>query len=341
MRWPRRARRGGFVLVAALIVLMVLSVVLMESNYEARLGLRAAVNRYRARQALCCAEAGLEVAMATLAKDEDTAENEPLRKLLSGSVKIAVGDGQCSARVVPETGKFNVNTLVPSSGRGYKRAQVEQLLRIIDTVNRAYGEEAPVSYGIASALVDWIDRDDDVTHLSFVSEGSEGAESSHYESKDRPYKCKNGPVDTLSELLLVRGITLEVFNGRPADKEKGRRAAPGLRGLLTLYGDGKIDVNHAPVEVLRGLSPRVDAELAQAIVAARTESPFKDLGDLRRVPGMTPQVLASLRGRITVKATAKYHRVVATGLAGGVERVIEAVLRRDEGGFRVVLREER
>ena len=341
MRWRRGTRRRGFVLIAVLIVIMVLSVVLMETNYATRLGLRAAENRYRARQALACADAGLEVAMAALVEADAAAENEALRKLLGGTVKLAVGEGSCAVRATPETGKFNVNTLVPQSGRGYKRAQVEQLLRIIDTVNRAYGDEAPVSYGIAAALVDWIDRDENVTHLPFVSRGSEGAESSHYESGDRPHKCKNAPVDTISELLLVRDVTPEVFNGRPAKKEAEKRAAPGLRSLLTVYGDGKVDLNHAPPEVLRGLSPLIDADVAQAIVAAREDRPFESLGDLRRVSGITPRLLASIRGQVTVKPTAKYYRVVATGAAGGMKRVVEAVVRRDKDGFRVVLREER
>ena len=48
-------------------------------------------------------------------------------------------------------------------------------------------------------MLDWIDPDNN-QHVG-------GAESDYYESLDPPYQAKDGPMDDLSELLLVRGIT--------------------------------------------------------------------------------------------------------------------------------------
>lgn len=63
---------------------------------------------------------------------------------------------------------------------------------------------------IADAILDWIDADDNVR--------ANGAELETYESKNPPYGTKNGPIDTLEELLLVDGITPELLFGEDANR---------------------------------------------------------------------------------------------------------------------------
>lgn len=58
---------------------------------------------------------------------------------------------------------------------------------------------------IADAILDWLDPDDDQREL--------GAEVDYYSSLDPPYGPKNGPVDTVEELLLVRGVTPQLLFG--------------------------------------------------------------------------------------------------------------------------------
>jgi len=58
---------------------------------------------------------------------------------------------------------------------------------------------------IASAILDFIDPDDEARES--------GYESNHYGSKSPPYNAKNGPLDSLDELLLVEGVTPELLFG--------------------------------------------------------------------------------------------------------------------------------
>lgn len=58
---------------------------------------------------------------------------------------------------------------------------------------------------IAAAILDFIDADDE------VREG--GYESGHYSGQSPPYLAKNGPLDSLDELLLVEGVTPELLFG--------------------------------------------------------------------------------------------------------------------------------
>jgi len=57
----------------------------------------------------------------------------------------------------------------------------------------------------ADAILDWLDEDDESRDF--------GAESSYYRSQSPPYEAKNGPLDSLDELLLIRGVTPELLFG--------------------------------------------------------------------------------------------------------------------------------
>ena len=63
---------------------------------------------------------------------------------------------------------------------------------------------------IADAMLDWIDTDD--------TKRPYGAESAVYEALTPPYKAKNGPLESIDELLLVQGITPALLYGEDANR---------------------------------------------------------------------------------------------------------------------------
>jgi hypothetical protein len=150
-----------------------------------------------------------------------------------------------------ETGKVNVNL-----------ASVELLTAIL----REAGAEADATE-IALAIVDWRDPDAIGT-----------AEGGVYSSYDPPYSPSDSDLLRIEELLFVRGITPELFFGEdanhsgtlepneddgdaflPADNADGRLQL-GLLDLLTVYGEGSVNVNTAPESVLRALFSAVMAD---------------------------------------------------------------------------------
>jgi type II secretory pathway component PulK len=58
---------------------------------------------------------------------------------------------------------------------------------------------------IADAILDWMDADDQARE--------NGCEESYYSRLNPPYAPKNGPLDTIEELLLVRGVTPQLLFG--------------------------------------------------------------------------------------------------------------------------------
>jgi len=128
-----------------------------------------------------------------------------------------LGNGVYSIGMVDEDRKVNINTA--------SRDVMERLFRI------ASGTDIDDAHIIASSIVDWRDTD------SNPLEG--GAENSFYKQLEISYECKDGNFQVLEELLLVRRMTNDVFLK--------------VKDFITVYGDGKININTAGYEVLYAL----------------------------------------------------------------------------------------
>jgi hypothetical protein len=62
----------------------------------------------------------------------------------------------------------------------------------------------------AASIMDWRDTDGNVT--------TGGAENEYYLMLPDPYECKNGPLETVEELFLIRGATRDIILGQDANR---------------------------------------------------------------------------------------------------------------------------
>lgn len=309
-----KQRSDGFILVVVLGVVLALSGLLFGFAQTTRTSLSKANGFYRTEQAWNGAWAGLQTAIAILRDVNDTSTDPQVAKLLTRESTFPVGDANCCLTITEENGLLNVNRLKSADGR-IDRKQIDRLLGLIDILNRRDKDLPPIGYGIVPAIIDWIDSDDEVTTLTFIQRDSMGAESDYYQTCKPPRLCRNGPVDTLDELVWVKGMTPEAF---------GR-----LRPFLTCRGDGKIDINTAPKLVIQSLSEQMDATLAEMIVRQRDLQPFKSLSELQSIPGMAGGVYESIQGLITVNPTERFYRVQTRAGVQDHRCTLEALLQRD------------
>jgi general secretion pathway protein K len=118
-----------------------------------------------------------------------------------------------------------------------------------------------------------------------------GAEDDYYQALNPPYKAKNGLIDTVEELLLVRGVTPEYFYGYPERDANGSVAYKyGLSRYLTVYSNrnrnrNQVNVNFAPIPVLLSI-PGMTPEAAKLIYDRRHVKPFKSSTDIAQVMGV-------------------------------------------------------
>jgi general secretion pathway protein K len=309
-------RRGGFILLVVLGAVLALSALLFGFAQTTRTSLAKAAGFYRTEQARTAAWGGLQTVIALICDVKDFWADPQTASLLTGPSTFPIGDANCTVTITEETGLLNVNHLLGPDERPDRR-RIDQFLRLIDILNRRDRDLPPIGYGIAAALVDWLDRDDELTHLAFVQRDSLGAEDAYYQTCTPPYPCGNGPLDTLEELLAVKGMTPACF--------------ARLRPYLTCRGDGKIDLNAASLPVLESLSEQMDSTLAQMIVRQRALKPFRSIEDLRRVPGMTDGIRREIEGLLTTNPSECFYRVRTQGAAQDHQFAVEALLQRDAG----------
>jgi len=146
----------------------------------------------------------------------------------------------------------------------------------------------------ADAILDWIDEDSEVRTY--------GAEADHYSGLDPPYGPRNGPLLSVEELLLVRGVTPELLFGLDVNRngivdphEQGATLDVDVDNLdgsmdrgwsayLTLYsmeanvnalGEPRVYLNQEDMQQLHDeLSEVFPADWVTFIVAYRQEAPY-------------------------------------------------------------------
>lgn len=296
---PAMRIRGGARGIALVVVLLVLSVLLAvvgEFAQAMRLEATTTLNFRAALAASHLAEAGYQRAVAeilpeALAQHLDEQGLLVFRRTRLGAAKaperteIALGPGRLSYRITDEDARLNLNRITP-----------DVLHRLLSEL----GVERETRDVIVDSILDW--RDANEEHRL------NGAESDYYLGLPVPYRAKNGDFDAVEELLQVRGITPEIFYGRPE--------APGLLEYVTVAGTGAINVNTASPTVLRALG-FAQAEL-ELLIAGR---PYVELSVLS----------AQLRrGRQTTRSEA--FRIETWGeVPGHGRRTLTALVQRRAG----------
>jgi general secretion pathway protein K len=165
---------------------------------------------------------------------------------------------------------------------------------------------------MVDAIKDWIDGDSEVTRF--------GAENAYYETLEKPHSCKNAPLDFLEELLLVRGITKEVFYGT---EEK-----PGISNYLSPHGDGKININTADPLILRALSDDMDEWMVEDMVTYR-EDKESDLSNPMWYKNLAGMGDVSIANDLVVTSST-YFEVMSEGLQGDMAKRVAGVVKRTE-----------
>jgi general secretion pathway protein K len=314
MREQTKTNRKGFVVVVVLCMVVMLGVLLLGFNHKTRANLRAVDDFRKSEQAFNCARAGLNIAIAAIRNTGDIHTNKTLLNLFSGESTFDIGDGKCSVAVAEENGKLNINLLKDKTGR-LDRSRIEQLLRLIDLMNQEHPGHSDISYGLVPSIIDWTDNDDEVTYLPFIKHENLGAESAYYGTLEPPYKCKNTPLDTTEELLLVKGVTSQVYER--------------IRDYITVYGEGEININCAPKRVIESLSEKMDAALAQLLINRREIKPFESVMELRDVPGMTDDIYYTIKKTATVSPAERHYRITSRGNVDQLSCEIVAILKRN------------
>jgi type II secretory pathway component PulK len=200
--------------------------------------------------------------------------------------------------LVDENSKFNLNTLDTDNPEQARK----QLLALFEGMQI----EDVDPRMLADSLIDWLDKDDKPV-------SDMGAESDYYMTLEPPYRAKNRKLDTVEELLMIKGFTGRVLYGEDYNRngfldpnendgeEEGSLFPPdngdgklnrGLLPYVTVYTrdwnilyDNKININMIGTGQLPdAVSENLGGELVEFIKNVRSAGyTFETVGELYRL----------------------------------------------------------
>jgi len=208
--------RRGVVLVAVLVVIVLLSLAGYQYSELMLAEYKVSEQAHRAAQSRAFADAGVHYAAAMLSNPDN------FYGILSGNPF----NNEQAFRGIPIEGDGGPNgyfsLIAPSmdgSGVVYGvmdeggKINLNALMKLDPTGELAHGilmKLPNMTEEIVNALIDWMDADSDTR--------PGGAESDYYMGLNPPYRAKNGMIDSIDELLLVKGITRELLYGTDANR---------------------------------------------------------------------------------------------------------------------------
>ncbi len=286
-------------------VLMLLTVIVGEFCFTMRTRVNITRNFKESTQAHYIAVAGMNKAIEQIIRqeimprktvtveEESQEESAPDWRINTDIVPMAFGNGEYEVRIENESGKININLATKG------------LLR---TMLSGFDIDEPEKDVIIDSILDW--RDADRNHRL------NGAENDYYQSLPDPYECKDDNFDSIDELLLVRGVTPEIyFQGLenfvtvfPKNKKQGL-AKRSKRSKKNEFDYNKLNVNALPAGMWAAL-PGMTEELIAEIQAYRSEKDFQSLSEVRDIIG--PDVFRSISRYLTTQ-TSPYYKISSTG----------------------------
>ncbi len=250
-------RNRGIALVIVLLVVALLVAVVVEFNRIALADIQVSNNFMDERKIIYTTMSGISALSELLMLDQKYTESDNLlEEWTQGetyfeTASMLLDEGKVSGTITDEDGKVHINSLVNKDGNMNSR-QFELWRRLLEQQRFQLNEQEilTIIYGVK----DWLDEDDEASGLY-------GAEDETY----RPlgYESKNGPMDTIEEMMMVNGVTEEVFYGSE-DRE-------GIHTCFTVYGEERININTAPIPVLTALSPLMNEDVALELHSYRTD----------------------------------------------------------------------
>jgi len=189
--------------------------------------------------------------------------------------------GAANVEIIPESSKLNINNAPPA-----------QLLAL----TAALGIPGDRGQLIVQGILDW---------RSHTPGGAFTEFDQYYLSLAPTFRSRHASFEEIEELLVIRGMTPELFYGRYEKAPDGTLLPrPGLKDCVSVYGgSGVYDVNTVQPAVMVALGVPPDA--AALVVAMRRQAPFRLPQQINAIPGAAVAHLGlGASPVVTVRATA-------------------------------------
>jgi len=261
----------GVAMLTALLLVALATLVAVAMTTRQQADIQRVENIIRMDQAwehLFTLENWVKVLLATDLEGNDTSDSRHdswgttsfLSKPNGGTIDGSVADLQ---------GRFNLNNLFQDSKAVENEVVVfKRLLGRLD-----------LNEGIADAVLDWIDPDQDERF-------PEGAEDSYYLARSPAYRVANSYFSQVSELRMIKGV----------DEEGFQLLAPHVAALAT---GTQLNINSATSLALLSLADEMTEDDAESILQSQEEEAFSSVQNFLEHPAMSGREIDASRLGLT------------------------------------------
>ena len=297
----------GIALLVVLMGIALMTLIIVDFSTATALNYLSAANQTNELRAYYLARSAVSVGLGLLAEDSrtDTQSQTPYDGLTDVWAvpfpPMDVDGGKVSLSIVDEARKLDLNLLINPQNGQFNEAFAAELVRLFTIIG--------VSPQIIPAIADWINP------ANIESPG--GAGMDFYMRLVPPYAPRNGPMPTIGDLRLIKGVDEATFN----------RLLP----YVTVSPEPVVNANTAPAEVLASLLPDLMAnpDMVKEILAARMLMPFQNTTDIANLPGLST-VGQALTQLVTTRST--YFTINAMGTFAGSRKLVYSTFRRQGNG---------
>ncbi len=246
-------KKGGALLIS-LFILIILSIIVGSLAVEMSIEGMLQSNKKKKYKAEILAQSGIDFAKAIIEKQDEAQEleindmTEDKDDFMKNALFLKRGLNVLLDLSVTNMGNIEINIQTAETGRNINKLNRNQLIEIFEMANIPSTEWNE----LVDCLHDWIDPGD-LHRLN-------GAESDDQFYLDKGYRVKNSFVDSIEELLLIKNWNNDILYGREADEEGD--AIFGISDLLTVWGDGKVNLNTASTNLLLSYAEYEEWELS-------------------------------------------------------------------------------
>jgi general secretion pathway protein K len=250
-------RQRGVAIITALLIVAIATTISISISTRLQLDVRRTGNLLAGDQAYLYTLAAESWSRRILKQDREDSEIDHLGEDWAIELPpLPVEGGYIQGRLTDLQSCFNVNSLLDTgadtntaTSTKLARTRLERLLTNLE-----------IDKANAQAIIDWIDSDLQTTI-------PDGAEDVYYMNLDQPYRTANTPLQSISELRLIKGF------------EDPRVYATVLPHVCAFGVNTPININTATTEVLRSLADDLSDSDIEKIIEQRNDTAFNNISE--------------------------------------------------------------
>lgn len=308
-------RQRGVAIITALLIVAIATTISISISTRLQLDVRRTGNVIAGDQAYLYTLAAESWSKRILIQDRKDSEIDHLGEDWAIELPpLPVEGGYIQGKLTDLQSCFNINSLLDAgtdtntgSNTNVARTRLERLLTNlkIDTAG-------------AQAIIDWIDSDLQTTI-------PDGAEDVYYMNLDQPYRTANTPLQSISELRLIKGF------------EDPLVYATVLPHVCAFGVNTPININTATTEVLRSLADDLTDSDIEKIIEQRNDTAFNNINEFTSSSNLKEKI-GSTEG---LSVDTEYFMLQTESTIGQVRVLGYSIIHRNiDGNITVIARSQ-